>query len=62
VARREWHALYKSHNAALACWGGSRRASQEGAICGVQTVGDALGVTVNTRAAGLTALPGNTVQ
>jgi hypothetical protein len=28
--RMEWRALSKSHNAELAYWGGSPRASQEG--------------------------------
>jgi hypothetical protein len=39
VARREWQALSKSHNAELAYWGGSLRASQEGAIRGVMPLG-----------------------
>jgi hypothetical protein len=34
AARREWPALFKSRNAELAYWGGSLRASQEGAIRG----------------------------
>jgi hypothetical protein len=33
--RREWRALSKSHNAELAYWGGSLRASLEGVIRGV---------------------------
>jgi len=39
VARREWRALSKSHNAELAYWGGSLRASQEGAIRRVMPLG-----------------------
>jgi hypothetical protein len=31
VARWEWQALSKGHNAEMALWGGSLRASQEGA-------------------------------
>jgi hypothetical protein len=39
VARREWQALSKNHNAELAYWGDSLRASQEGAIRGVMPLG-----------------------
>ncbi len=38
VARREWQALSKGHNAELAFWGGSLRANREGAICGVMSL------------------------
>jgi len=38
VARREWQALSKGHNAELAFWGGSPRASQKGAICSVMSL------------------------
>ena len=37
--RREWHALYKDRNTAMASWGRSLRASQEAAIRYVMPLG-----------------------